>query len=787
MQEPIAITLRPERVTVAAGGAAAQVVAVIKNQTPVVDSYRLEIADLNPDWYDLPTRDLTLFPGEQKTLSLSFHPTPDFSTLAGRYDYRLRVRSTIENNPPQEAAGVLLVTLPEAINLRLKRDISRGQEGKFELTVTNRTKSAQLVTFLAEQEEENLDFNFEPSSMEIAPGRSQIVDLTTSPHPGQVLTEARAFAFTLSAQTVDEREKSNQVEGQFLFTPAQIRMELLPSRLKGSRGQFNLNVANPGLDPTAIELSATDPDNALDINFQLRSLVLQPGTSVILPLTVRIKPERKPEVRPYPFTILVHQGGGGPTSTEIGPPVLGQLLYEPGIEFQPIIERGPSRGPQGDFLIRLVNPSPVSLRLSVRAQDVQQALEFFFGTQVDQITLEPGAPAAIPLLVRLRAPGAPQATYPFQVLVHAVPSDGSSDLDVAVSGEFDYLADEPPLRIDMLPDRARGEMGHFQVRLTSGVGSPLPVILRGRDDTAALQYEFSPPRVQVAPGTVELIDLTVKSRNGIEAFRDYPFDVIAWVPGTGNDGATIHPASWFYVPAPAPAPVPLALQLYPAQVIGPTGQFQVEIENQGTDPLTVILRGSDDAEALEFLYQVPRLQLQPKEATEVSLIVRGRSGVPLPGPYRYPFEVAAWVPGSVTGPGGVQHGELIVVEPPPRPPTWPSGQRLALIAMTLGWIILPFVIIPLARRIPALATVVPLLYTYLPALVLPVIGAVLYGKSPSELSGWRRALIPVLGASALFMFIVPALLPPGATLFGLPASSFVTLILIPALLIMLFA
>src|SRR5262249_48482632 len=161
-----------------------------------------------------------------------------------------------------------------------------------------------------------------------------------------------------------------------------------------------------------------------------------------------------------------------------------------------------------------------------------------------------------------------------------------------------------------------------------------------------------------------------------DGFRDYPFDVIAWVPGTGTDGATVHPASWFFVPPPEPAPAPLALELYPARGIGPVGQFNVQIENRGNDPLTVVLRGSDDAEALDFLYQVPRVQLQPKESTEVSLIVQGRGGAPLPGPYRYPFEVAGWVPGSVTGPSGVQHGELVVTEPPPRPATWPSMQRL---------------------------------------------------------------------------------------------------------------
>lgn len=792
MQEPIAITLRPDRVTVAAGGSPAQVVAVVKNQTPVVDSYRLEISDLHPDWYSLPGRDLTLFPNEQKALTISFQPPADFSTLAGRYDYKLWVRSTVENARQAAAEGVLRVTLPEALNLRLKRDLVRGQVGEFELTVTNRTTSAQTVTFLTEQEEEALDFNFDPAGVEIAPGRSQMVKLTTRLHTPQAQVEAQAFAFALTAQTVDGRGQSNRIEGQFLYTPAQIRMELLPARIRGTRGRFNLNVANPGIDAAKIELSASDPEGALAITFQVDTLELQPGTSVILPLTVQLRPERKPEARPYSFTVSVRQEGVGPTA-EVGPPVTGQLIYEPAIELQVAIEPGPMSGAQGDFTVKLRNPSPAGLRLSLRAQDPQHIFQFFFGIPVDQIVLaaggKPDVPlpeAPVPLFARLTSiPDAPQAAYPFTVTVHAIPDDGSMEFDVTATGEFLYLADQPILRMDLLPDRVRGEVGHFQVRLASGVGQPLLIIMRGRDDGGALQYDFSPPRVQLAPNTVELVDLTVQPRNGLDGFRDYPFEVIAWVPGTGTDGATVHPASWFFVPPPEPEPAPLDLELYPMRVIGPQGQFQVRMENRGDDPLTVVLRASDDAEALQFLYQVPRVELQPKEAAEVSLIVQGRDGAPLPAPYRYPFEVAGWVPGSVTGTSSVQHGELVVIEPPPRPATWPSTQKLAIIALIIGWIILPFVLGPLGRRFPAIGALTPLVFTYLPMFVLPVIGAVMYGKSPSELRGWRAVVIGLLGFSAILMYFIPFLLPP--MLFGLPTVTFVGLILLPVLLIVLFA
>jgi len=56
-----------------------------------------------------------------------------------------------------------------------------------------------------------------------------------------------------------------------------------------------------------------------------------------------------------------------------------------------------------------------------------------------------------------------------------------------------------------------------------------------------------------------------------------------------------------------PVPAHLALHLNPTRAIGDGSQFQVMLVNEGTTPLTVVLRGSDDADALTLLFQVPRV------------------------------------------------------------------------------------------------------------------------------------------------------------------------------------
>ena len=37
------------------------------------------------------------------------------------------------------------------------------------------------------------------------------------------------------------------------------------------------------------------------------------------------------------------------------------------------------------------------------------------------------------------------------------------------------------------------------------MGSPLQVVLRGRDESGEVQFDFEPGRLQLAPGTVELV------------------------------------------------------------------------------------------------------------------------------------------------------------------------------------------------------------------------------------------------------------------------------------------
>src|SRR6476659_5837342 len=123
MQEQLVITLTPERVTVTAGGEEAQVIAVIHNQTSVIDSYSLDIPELDPTWYTLPMRTVALFPGEQKTLNISMRAPGNADTLAGRYDYTLRARSAAVSNRVSQAAGVLFVAVAEALEVRLKRDL----------------------------------------------------------------------------------------------------------------------------------------------------------------------------------------------------------------------------------------------------------------------------------------------------------------------------------------------------------------------------------------------------------------------------------------------------------------------------------------------------------------------------------------------------------------------------------------------------------------------------------------------------------------------------------------
>jgi hypothetical protein len=797
MQEQLAITLKPERVTVTAGGTPAQVVAVLKNQTSVIDSYSIEITNLNPDWYKIPDASPALFPNEEKLINITFQAPVGVDVLSGRYEYTVRARSTAVAGRVGQASGTLFVVLPEVLSTRLKRELVRGQEGTFELTVANRSRTDETVVLSAKDAEGLLDFTFDPPAPTVRSGGTQAVNLRVRVVPGQVLLAERAFAFTIAAKTADEREQAKPLEAQFVFIPVQVRMELLPARLKGIEGRFNLNVQNPGTNTVALTaaLSATDPEGILDFAFQQRQVTLQPGTALILPLTVRLKTGRKPEVKPYPFTITAVEGGGGPTATPIGQPIAGEFVYEPPIAFDVVVEKTGGNTSAGDFLVKINNPSHTGLRLSLRAQDSGQALDLFFANRVEEFPLEAGGSVEVSLLARLKfAPPAQETRYPFTVTAHAVPDDGSSETDQTATAELVAGGTAGPmLRMDLAPAQMSGAQGRFQVGLTSGVSTPLDVRLRGRDDNILLQYEFEPPQVQLLPGNAQVVNLTVRPRDGLglDPNLTYDFDVISWVPGVGTDGATTaRSGSWTYVPE-GPAIAPLNVTIDPTHVLGDRGQFELTLVNQGDAPLGVVLRGSDEADALEFVFQVPRVDLQPKEVTRISVIVQGKGAGTLTGPYRYPFEIAGWVPGTVQSDASVAYGEVIVTEAPKVPSAW-NWQRLATAALLLLWMVLPFILDPILRSTQneTLRGTIYQLLNYLPAIAFPALGALLYGSNPTEVRGWKAVVAGWIGFGGIVTYILPLLLqglPPGSGPFGLSWQPFVYLIMLPALIIILFA
>jgi hypothetical protein len=792
MQEQLVITLTPERVTVTAGGEEAQVIAVIHNQPSVIDSYSLDIPELDPTWYTLPMRTVALFPGEQKTLNIAMRAPGNADTLAGRYDYTLRARSAAVSNRVSQAAGVLFVAVAEALEVRLKRDLIRGQEGLFDMTVTNRSKSAQSVVLAATDREGLVEYTFNPANPQLPPGGSVAVELRAKLLPGQNFRDEHTFPFMITATSADEREKSRPVPGQFIYVPGQVRLELLPARVKGLEGRFNLNISNPGINTSALacELGGKDQEDLLDIQFQQRTLTLQPGTSVIMPVTVRIRNGIKPELRSYPFQVSVRQGGAGPQAPDIGMPVTGDFVYEPPVEYGITIDRVPSpnaaTATQADYKVTIQNPSHASLRMTLRAEDPAGTLDLFFGSRVDQIQLAPEGMVEVPLLVRLKgAPPAGETPFPFQVIVHAVPDDGSSETDQVANGEFLYGHTDSLFRMDILPPEASGEVGRFQLRLTSGVHNTFPITLRGLDEGNWLAFDFNPRQLELKPGAVELVDLTVTPKEGGRIGREgtdfgYPFQAIAWIPGMGSNGAVTQNGMWFYTPPAGPAVAPLTVQLHPTQMIGDNGQFTLTLINTGASPLTVQLRGSDEAESLEFLFQVPRLELQPKEVSELTLIVRGAGGEPLPGPYRYPFEIAGWVPGMAASEASVQYGEMVVTEAPRKKPTWEMWQRIIIVVGLVLWMAAPFILAKLGENNPTIRNFAP----FITALVFPLIGTAIYGISkPQEVTGWKAVLVGWLGFGSMaltaFQLVLAASHPE--------LVPFVNLILLPALLIILLA
>ena len=138
MAGPIRIELSETALAVSPRGAVTTRCTVY-NTSVIVDEYRLQVAGIEPDWFDIPPSTSRIFPEAIETIALTFHPPRSAGVAAGDYAFDVIAVSSDNEAITASASGTLTVDpfVDFGLDLVSPRQISAEIEGTFKLRLTN--------------------------------------------------------------------------------------------------------------------------------------------------------------------------------------------------------------------------------------------------------------------------------------------------------------------------------------------------------------------------------------------------------------------------------------------------------------------------------------------------------------------------------------------------------------------------------------------------------------------------------------------------------------------------
>jgi beta-lactam-binding protein with PASTA domain len=195
--DPAAITLRlPEGEQVRLGetlamgaepGGRTRVLALVRNQSGIVDNYDLSVRGLPDGWWSIFPNTVYLVPfGTSGTYEqeVEVHLHPPRSAEAEARIWELQVVAESKAYGRQAAAAPLHVGIQpfEEIKTKLEPERASGRRrGNFEVSVRNTANAPVVVALDAEDPDNELQIQFSPPTLEVPPGASQTSKMEVRP------------------------------------------------------------------------------------------------------------------------------------------------------------------------------------------------------------------------------------------------------------------------------------------------------------------------------------------------------------------------------------------------------------------------------------------------------------------------------------------------------------------------------------------------------------------------------------------------------------------------------
>jgi beta-lactam-binding protein with PASTA domain len=218
--DPAAISLRlPEGEqlnlgeTLALGvepGGRARLLALVRNQSGIVDNYDLSVGGLPSEWWSIFPNTVYLVPfgtsgTYEQEVEIHFHPPRSAEAEARIWQLQVTAESKAYNRQAAAAPLNLGIQPFEEFKTKLSPErVSGRKKGQFNVAVKNTANAPVTVAMDAADQDNELDYKFTPATMEIPPGGSIDTKMLVKPPRQKWIGRPEEKRFQVFTKTGEE-------------------------------------------------------------------------------------------------------------------------------------------------------------------------------------------------------------------------------------------------------------------------------------------------------------------------------------------------------------------------------------------------------------------------------------------------------------------------------------------------------------------------------------------------------------------------------------------------------
>jgi hypothetical protein len=186
-------------------GSEVSVFVQVRNTGEIVDQYTFEVLGEAAEWARLDPPELSLFPGAEGEIKVSFKPPREATTQSGEIPFGLKVVSKEDPEDSVVEEGLLEVGTYADLGAELLPRTSRGRlAGKHELAFDNRGNRRINAQLTAADPDNKLRFRFSPPALVSPPGTAVFAKVAVRPKRKFLWGRPKTYPFKVFIESEGE-------------------------------------------------------------------------------------------------------------------------------------------------------------------------------------------------------------------------------------------------------------------------------------------------------------------------------------------------------------------------------------------------------------------------------------------------------------------------------------------------------------------------------------------------------------------------------------------------------